>query len=340
VIKVIWGSDWDKLLAADKTGLLLKRMEEAVDGDYQKYSVEPGSYTRRHFFSKYPELLELVKDRRRPARGYAAAGVPEGLQRYKRAVDHKGGPSVVLAFTIKGYGLGEAGEGRNVTHQQKKLNESEMQYFSQRFDVPIPEKTILTASFYRPPDDAPEEMQYLHQRRRALGGYLPARKVKPINVKAPALGVFADVLEGSKGRAAMTTSGLGSILRVLLKEHEIGKLIVPIIPDEARTFGMEALFRQVGIYASQGQLYKPVDSDLFLFYKEAKDGQILEEGITEAGSLASFTAAGAPYQLWGADDPILHLLLDVRLPKVGDESGSAIPGKELHHGRHRRHHAG
>jgi len=301
VIKVIWGDDWDALLAKDKTGLLIKRMGECVDGEYQNFKVKGGAYVRKEFFGKYPELLELVADMtdeqlERLRRG--GHDPQKVYNAYKRAVEYKDGPSVVLAFTIKGYGLGEAGEGRNITHQQKKLNEKELEYFRQRFDIPIPEEAVHTVSFYRPPDDSPE-IQYLHQRRKELGGYLPARKVKRIEIKAPPLELFADALAGSKGRAAMTTAGFVSILRALLRDPDLGKLIVPIIPDEARTFGMESLFRQAGIYASQGQLYKPVDSDMFLYYKEARDGQILEEGITEAGSMASFTAAGTAYANYG-----------------------------------------
>ncbi len=301
VIKVIWGDDWDRLLAKDKTGLLVKRMSECVDGEYQNFQVRGGAYIRREFFGKYPELLELVADMsdEQLAKLRRGGHDPQKVYNaYKRAVEHKGQPTVILAKTIKGYGLGEAGEGRNPTHQQKKLNEQELEYFRERFDIPIPEEAVHTISFYRPPDDSPE-MRYLHERRKALGGYLPKREVKRIEIQAPGLDLFADALNGSRGREAMTTSGLVSILRALLRHKELGKYIVPIIPDEARTFGMEALFRQVGIYASQGQLYKPVDSDLFLYYREAKDGQILEEGITEAGSLASFTAAGTAYANYG-----------------------------------------
>jgi len=202
---------------------------------------------------------------------------------------------VILAKTIKGYGLGEAGEGRNVTHQQKKLNEQEMEHFRQRFDIP---REAAAQPLFRPPVDSPE-MRYLHERREALGGSLPERRPPAITIQAPPLETFQDILAGSQGRPAMTTSGFVGILRTLLKDPKLGKLIVPIIPDEARTFGMDALFRQCGIYASQGQLYKPVDSDMFLYYKEAKDGQILEEGITEAGSMASFTAAGTAYATCG-----------------------------------------
>jgi pyruvate dehydrogenase E1 component len=217
---------------------------------------------------------------------------------YRRAMNNTGSPTVILAKTIKGYGLGEAGEGRNVTHQQKKLNEDEMLYFRRRFDIPISEETVHTASFYRPPDDSPE-MRYITERREALGGSLPARSVGKITIEAPPLESFAESLAGSAGREVSTTMAFVRVLTLLLKDKNLSQYIVPIIPDEARTFGMESLFRQYGIYASRGQLYKPVDSENFLFYKEAKNGQILEEGINEAGSMASFTAAGTAYASYG-----------------------------------------
>jgi pyruvate dehydrogenase E1 component len=217
---------------------------------------------------------------------------------YKRAMEHTGSPTVILAKTVKGYGLGEAGEGRNITHQQKKLNEQEMEYFRKRFDIPIPEQAVHTVSFYRPPEDSPE-VRYLHERRQALGGYLPVRDPKPITLQAPALDLFSEQVNGSQGREVSTTMAFVRVLTLLLKHPELSRYIVPIIPDEARTFGMESLFRQYGIYASQGQLYNPVDKEMFLYYKEAKDGQILEEGITEAGSMASFTAAGTAYANYG-----------------------------------------
>src|SRR5688572_6750872 len=252
-------------------------------------------------FGTYPDLLELVKDYTDEQLARLRRGGHDPVKiynAYKQAVETKGQPSVVLAFTIKGYGLGEAGEGRNITHQQKKLNEVETEYFRRRFDIPISDETAQNLSFYRPPDDSPE-IKYIHERRNALGGYLPRRAAKPIQIPLPPLETFKDLLEGSQGRPAMTTSGFVSILRSLLKDPVIGKYIVPIVPDEARTFGMDSLFRQCGIYASQGQLYKPVDSEMFLYYKEAKDGQILEEGITEAGSMASLTAAGLSYSTYG-----------------------------------------
>ncbi len=301
VIKVIWGSNWDPLFEADKSGLLIKRMDEAVDGDYQKYSVEPGSYTRKHFFSKYPQLLELVNhltddEIRKLMRGghdpkkvYAA---------YKAAVEHQGQPTVILAKTVKGYGLGEAGEGRNITHQQKKLNEKELREFRARFDIPLSDEDVVETPFYRPEKDSPE-IQYLMERRKELGGYLPKRnpKAEPLNV--PEMDYFADFLKGSPDQEISTTMAYVRILTKLLRNKDIGKHIVPIIPDEARTFGMDALFRQYGIYSSRGQLYEPVDKETLLFYQEAKDGQILEEGITEAGSMSSFVAAGTAYSNLG-----------------------------------------
>ena len=301
VVKALWGDDWDQLLARDKSGLLIRRMNECVDGEYQNFKARGGAYVRKEFFGKYPELLELVKDYTDEQLARLRRGGHDPVKiynAYKQALETKGQPSVVLAFTIKGYGLGEAGEGRNITHQQKKLNEVETEYFRRRFDIPISDETAQNLSFYRPPDDSPE-IRYIHERRNALGGYLPRRVAKPIQIPLPPLETFKDLLEGSQGRPAMTTSGFVSILRSLLKDPVIGKYIVPIVPDEARTFGMDSLFRQCGIYASQGQLYKPVDSEMFLYYKEAKDGQILEEGITEAGSMASLTAAGLSYSTYG-----------------------------------------
>lgn len=301
VIKVIWGDDWDRLLAKDKSGLLIRRMGECVDGEYQNYKARGGAYIRKEFFGKYPELLALVEDLSDQQLEQLRRGGHDPVKvynAYKRAVETKGLPTVILAKTIKGYGLGEAGEGRNITHQQKKLNEEEMEYFRKRFDIPVPPEAVSSISFYRPAEDTPE-MQYLHERRKMLGGYMPKRSVKRIELEVPPLETFSDLLAGSQGRPAMTTSGFVQMLRTMLKNDKIGKYIVPIIPDEARTFGMESLFRQCGIYASQGQLYKPVDSDMFLYYKEAKDGQILEEGITEAGSMASTIAAGTAYANYG-----------------------------------------
>src|SRR5580658_7500354 len=301
VIKVVWGGSWDDLLARDTTGLLMKRMDECLDGEYQNFKAKGGAYTRKEFFGKYPELLKLVEHLSDEEVGALRRGGHDPLKvynAYRRAMDNTGSPTVILAKTIKGYGMGEAGESRNVTHQQKKLNEDEMIYFRRRFDIPISEETVHTASFYRPPEDSPE-IRYIQERREALGGSLPARSVPKIHIEAPALETFAESLSGSQGREVSTTMAFVRVLTLLLKDKSLGQYIVPIIPDEARTFGMESLFRQYGIYASRGQLYKPVDSENFLFYKEAKNGQILEEGINEAGSMASFTAAGTAYATYG-----------------------------------------
>jgi len=301
VIKVIWGSAWDRLLQKDKTGLLVRRMQECVDGEYQNFKARGGAYVRQEFFGKYPELLELVAD----MSDDELANLPRGghdpvkvYNAYKRAFEHTGSPTVILAKTVKGYGLGEAAEGRNTTHQQKKLNENELLKLRERFRIPIPESTVHTVSFYRPPEDSPE-IQYLKKRREALGGYLPARAPRPVRLEVPGLDFFQESLKGSGGRPVSTTMAFVAILKQLLKHPEIGRRIVPIIPDEARTFGMESLFRQISIYAPGGQLYKPVDSEQFLYYKESRDGQILEEGITEAGSMASFTAAGTSHVNYG-----------------------------------------
>ena len=301
VIKVIWGSDWDPLLAKDQYGLLVERMCEAVDGDYQKYAVESGAYIRDHFFGKDPRLLKLVEHHtdeeiRRLNRGghdpqkvYAA---------YHAAVNHKGAPTVILAKTVKGYGLGESGEGKNITHQQKKLNEDELREFRTRFGIPISDEDVALAPFYRPAEDSPE-MVYLRERRDALGGYLPRREVKVAPLEPPEESVFEEFYKGTEGRPVSTTMAFVRILAKLLRDKRLGKHIVPIVPDEARTFGMEALFREVGIYAHTGQLYEPVDASSLLYYKEAKDGQILEEGITEAGSMSSFISAGTAYATHG-----------------------------------------
>lgn len=301
VIKVIWGSDWDPILDKDVKGKLVKRLGEIVDGQYQKFSVEEGGYVREHLFGVDPELKEMVdhltdeqlrKMRRGghdPEKVYAA---------YKAAVEHKGQPTVIIAKTVKGYGLGESGEGKNITHQQKKLNEEELKEFRTRFGIPISDEDVAAAPFYKPADDSPE-MKYLRERRSRLGGSVPSRKVDIRPIKTPPEEVFEEFYAGTEGREVSTTMVFVRILTKLLKDKEIGKLIVPIVPDEARTFGMEALFRQVGIYSHAGQLYEPVDKASLLYYKEAKDGQILEEGITEAGSMASFISAGTAYSTHG-----------------------------------------
>jgi pyruvate dehydrogenase E1 component len=301
VIKVIWGSDWDPLLAKDKDGLLVKRMGEIVDGQYQKYAVESGAYVRQHFWGADPRLLDMVKhlsDDQLTKMRLGGHDPVKVYNAYKAAVEHKGAPTVILARTIKGYGLGEAGEGKNITHQQKKMNEEDLKSFRSRFGIPISDEKVAEAPFYRPPDDAPE-MQYLRERRKALGGSVPARMVRVEPLKAPLEPIFEEFYKGTEGRKASTTMVFVRMLSKLLRDKEIGDLIVPIVPDEARTFGMESLFRAVGIYSHLGQMYEPVDMDTLLYYKEAKDGQILEEGITEAGSMSSFIAAGTAYATYG-----------------------------------------
>jgi len=301
VIKVLWGSEWDPILERDSEGLLVKRMGELVDGEYQKLVVSSGAYVREHFFGHDPRLLKLVEPlpdealRRLRLGGHDPKKV---YAAYKAAVDHKGGPTVILARTIKGYGLGEEGEGKNVTHQQKKLNEDELKEFRSRFGIPLNDQDCIEVPFYRPAEDSPE-VQYLRARRETLGGYTPARAVRSKPITTDNEELFKEFHDGSEGREVSTTMAFVGMLRKMLKDPEIGKLVVPIVPDEARTFGMESLFRTVGIYSSVGQKYEPVDVNTLLYYKEAKDGQILEEGITEAGSMASFIAAGTAYSTNG-----------------------------------------
>ncbi len=303
VIKVLWGHGWDPLLARDREGLLVKRMGEIVDGYYQKYSVESGAYIREHFFGAYPRLLEMVahlSDEQVRKLGVGGHDPEKVYAAYQAAVQHTGSPTVILARTVKGYGLGEAGEGRNVTHQQKKLNEEELRALRTRFGIPISDADVAKAPFYRPPDDSPE-MRYLHERRQALGGYVPARAGECLPLTAETGPLFEEFHGGTGTRKISTTMAFVRLLSKLLRDEELGKLVVPIVPDEARTFGMEALFRQVGIYSHVGQTYEPVDRDTLLYYKEAKDGQILEEGITEAGSISSLIAAGTAYATHGVN---------------------------------------
>lgn len=296
VIKVLWGRRWDALLAKDKDGLLRKRMEEALDGEYQNYKANGGAYTREHFFNS-PELKEMVADYsdddvwrlnrggHDPYKIFAA---------YDAAVKHKDQPTVVLAKTVKGYGMGASGEGQNISHQQKKLNEKSIIQFRDRFNVPIPDDQIAELPYYYPGDDSPE-IKYLHERREALGGYLPRRDVKPITLEMPELDVFESLLKDTGEREISTTMTFVRALAILLRDKKIAKHIVPIVADEARTFGMEGMFRQLGIYSSKGQLYTPVDSDQLMFYKEDTKGQILQEGISEAGAFSSWMAAATSY---------------------------------------------
>ena len=302
VIKVIWGDDWDHLLAKDTTGLLAKRMNEVVDGQYQKYTGMPGSYIREHFFGKYPELLKLVENysdeklekMRRgghdPEKVYAA---------YKTATElNNGKPTVILAKTVKGYGLGEAGEGRNVAHNQKKMNEEELLEFRTRFGIPISDEEVGKAPFYKPPENS-QEIKYMKERRELLGGFVPSRPTEHPTLEVPTLDDYRKVIKKLENKNLSTTFAVVQTLIALCRDKKIGKYMVPIVPDESRTFGMEGMFRQFGIYAHSGQLYEPVDSELVTYYKEAQDGQILEEGITEAGSMSSFNAAGTAYSKHG-----------------------------------------
>jgi len=297
VIKVIWGSYWDPLLAKDTEGFLRKRMDEAIDGEYQAFKAKGGAYTRAHFFGKYPELLEMVsnmsdEDIWRLNRGghdphkiYAA---------YHSAVSHTGQPTVILAKTVKGYGMGGSGEAINITHSQKKMKMDDLKSFRDRFQVPISDKEVEQMSFYRPPDDAPE-LEYLKQCRTALGGHLPARRTKGDSLDIPALTIFERLLQETGEREISTTQALVQAMTLLCKDKNIGQRIVPIVPDEARTFGMEGMFRQIGIYAHEGQKYEPVDRDQLMYYKENQSGQLLEEGITEDGAMSSWIASATAY---------------------------------------------
>jgi pyruvate dehydrogenase E1 component len=300
-LKVVWGSYWDPLLAMDKDGFLKKRMEECVDGEYQNFKQKGGAYTREHFFGKYPELREMVaamsdadiwrlnRGGHDPHKVYAA---------YHSAVNHKGQPTVILAKTVKGYGMGDAGEGQNTTHQQKSMDIESLKKFRDRFDLQLTDEQVENLSFYKPADDSPE-MQYLAERRNAMGGFVPQRRRKGNELKVPELSAFENMLAATGEREISTTMAFVRILSTLVRDKEIGKYVVPIVPDEARTFGMEGMFRQLGIYSSVGQLYEPQDSDQVMYYKESKTGQILEEGINEAGSFASWLAAATSYSVTG-----------------------------------------
>ena len=303
VIKVLWGSDWDPLLAADKTGLLKKRMMEVVDGEYQKYVVMDGAYFRQNFFGKYPELLELVKDIPDEALAKLKRGGHDPVKvyaAYKAAVETKDKPTVILVATVKGYGLGEAGEGMNSIHNAKKFKDrtKALETFRDRFNLPLSDDEVQHAAFYKPDPNSPE-MKYLLERRQQLGGFLPQRRVKYEPLPTPPASFIDLYRKGSAGRELSTTMAFVDQLDKLLKDKQLGKYLVPIIPDEARTFGMEAYFSTYKIYSSQGQKYVPVDDDTLLAYREAKTGQVLEEGINEAGAVSSFIAAGTSYATHG-----------------------------------------
>jgi pyruvate dehydrogenase E1 component len=301
VIKVIWGSYWDPLFMRDKSGILLKRMEECVDGEYQAFKSHDGAFVRKHFFGKYPELADMVANMsdddiwrlnrggHDPHKIYAA---------YAAAVKHQGQPTVILAKTVKGYGMGEAGEGQNITHQQKKMGTASIRAFRDRFNVPIPDDKLEEIPFFKPPDDSPE-MKYLRERVHAMGGSLPARRRKANPIEVPPLSAFEAQLKGTEGREISTTMAFVRILNTIIRDKKIGKYVVPIVPDESRTFGMEGMFRQLSIYSHVGQLYTPQDADQLMFYKEDKTGQILQEGINEAGAMSSWIAAATSYSTNG-----------------------------------------
>ena len=297
VIKVLWGSRWDPLLAKDNKGLLRRVMEECVDGEYQNFKAKGGAYTRENFFGKYPELKAMVANMSDEEIWHLNRGGHDPrkvFNAYAAAVAHQGQPTVILAKTVKGFGLGKAGEGQMVTHQAKKLDDEALKAFRDRFHIPVSDEDIANLPYARPAEES-EELEYLRERRAQLGGYLPQRRADAEPLVVPALEAFEALLEGSGDREISTTMALVRIITTLLKDKNIGKHIVPIIPDEARTFGMEGLFRQVGIYSSVGQLYTPQDADQLMYYREDKKGQILEEGINEAGSFCSWMAAGTAY---------------------------------------------
>ena len=297
IIKVIWGSGWDRLIAKDTTGILLKRMEECVDGEYQDFKTKNGAYVREHFFGKYPELKAMVADMsddeiwaltrggHDPNKVYAA---------FAAAVKHKGQPTVILAKTVKGYGMGEAGEGQNITHSQKKMGEAHLREFRDRFSLPISDEQLKEVPFLRFPEDS-AEARYLRERRAALGGFLPARRRKSQSLQIPPLSAFDNQLKSTGDREISTTMAFVRILNTLMRDKAIGKHVVPIVPDESRTFGMEGMFRQFGIFSQVGQLYRPEDANQLMFYKEDQKGQILQEGLNEPGAMASWIAAATSY---------------------------------------------
>lgn len=326
VIKVVWGSYWDPLLMRDTKGLLVQRMNEAVDGEYQAFKAKDGAYTREHFFGKYPELKAMVANMtdadiwrlnrggHDPHKIYAA---------YAAAVKHTGQPTVILAKTVKGYGMGESGEGQNITHQQKKMDAESLQQFRDRFKIPLTDEQLVDAPFYRPSEDS-EEIQYLRQRREALGGYLPSRRTDAEPLPTPSLEVFKTQIEGSGEREISTTMAFVRILTSLTRDKDIGRYIVPIVPDESRTFGMEGLFRQLGIYSSVGQLYQPEDADHLMYYREDKKGQVLQEGICEAGAFCSWLAAGTSYANHGINMIPFYIFYSMfGFQRVGDLAWAA-----------------
>ncbi len=326
VIKVLWGSYWDPLLARDKTGKLAQLMLETVDGEYQNFKAKGGAYTREHFFGKYPETKALVanmtdEDIWRLNRGghdphklYAA---------YKSAVEHKGQPTLILAKTVKGYGMGESGEGTNATHQQKKMDIESLKKMRDRFGIPLTDEQVEALEYVKPDPDSPE-IKYMMDQRKKLGGDLPVRQVKAPQLELPGLDAFKPILEGSGDREMSTTMAFVRMLTILTRDKKIGKNVVPIVPDEARTFGMEGMFRQLGIYSSVGQLYTPQDRDQIMYYKEDKSGQILEEGITEAGAMSSWLAAATSYSTHGVQTIPFYIYYSMfGFQRIGDLAWAA-----------------
>jgi pyruvate dehydrogenase E1 component len=322
VIKVLWGSDWDPLLAQDTDGRLADRMGEVVDGEYQKYTVAGGTYIREHFWGVDPRLARMVQHMSDEELWHMRLGGHDSYKvcaAYRAAVENKGTPTVILARTIKGYGLGEAGEGRNITHQQKHLNTQELLSFRDRFHIPLSDDEVVAgAPLYRPDEDS-AEIRYMKERRQALGGWLPQRRVGNATVEPPSSEAFAEFLEGSGEREASTTMVLVRLMAALMRDKKIGKQFIPIVPDEARTFGMDSFFRSFGIYSSMGQTYEPVDAEHLLYYREAKDGQVIEEGITEAGSMSSFIAAGTSAMTTGVTTIPLFIFYSMfGMQRIGD----------------------
>ena len=300
VIKVLWGGLWDELLEKDTSGLLQKRMDEVLDGELQNYKANGGAYTRQHFFGKYPELLELVKDLSDDQIMSLNRGGHDSQKvyaAYAEATSHKGQPSVILAQTVKGYALGEAGESANISHSVKKLDVESLKKFRDRFDIPVSDEDLKDVPYYRPAADAPE-MQYMHERRQSLHGYLPTRVTDFEALKVPGLDAFKALLKTTGEREISSTMAFVRFLSTLVKDKSMGNRVVPIVPDEARTFGMEGMFRQLGIYSSQGQRYTPHDHDQIMYYKEDKKGQILEEGINEAGAMSAWIATATAYSTY------------------------------------------
>lgn len=328
VIKVVWGSDFDDLIDRDTTGLLVKRMNEVVDGQYQKYNGMPGSYIREHFFGKYPELLKLVEnysDERLEKLRRGGHDPEKVYAAYKQAVEAPNGkPTVILAKTVKGYGLGEAGEGRNIAHNQKKMNEAELLEFRTRFGIPISDEAVGTAPFYKPSENS-AEIKYMRERRAALGGSVPSRPTEHPTIEVPKLADFQKLIDRlGGGKNASTTFAVVQMMIAMCRDKKIGKYVVPIVPDESRTFGMEGMFTQFGIYAHAGQLYEPIDSDILTPYKEAQDGQILEEGINECGSMSSFCAAGTAYSCHGVNMIPVYIYYSMfGFQRVGDSIWAA-----------------